>query len=287
MISVIIPTYNRGYIIKNSIESVLNQTYENIELIVVDDNSDDNTEEIINSFNDKRVKYIKLQENRGACYARNLGVKYSKGKYISFQDSDDVWHKDKLEKQKNFLEKNNLDVVGCKMSINRENSEQRNIFPKNCNLHGENIYIRNYISTQLLFGKRECFLKEKFDERLPRFQDWELVIRLEKKFKVEILDEILVEAYIQNNSITKNPIKAIQSLKIMIEKHNINNKVYANFLRLIGIYNLQANKDPRKYFKESLKKNYKDKRIIMDYTLSMLKLSKIHYSIYKKKGRFN
>ena len=90
-VSVIIPTYNRAYLIDRSIQSVLNQTYQDFELIVVDDGSTDNTEDIIRQFQekDKRIKYIKYDKNKGGSAARNTGIKNSVRKYIAFQDSDD------------------------------------------------------------------------------------------------------------------------------------------------------------------------------------------------------
>ncbi len=103
-ISVIIPTYNRGKIIGNSIKSVLNQTFKNLEIIVVDDGSKDNTKEIVDEFKDERVRYIKLNNNTGAANARNIGIKNAIGQYISFQDSDDIFYPDKLERQlKNII----------------------------------------------------------------------------------------------------------------------------------------------------------------------------------------
>ena len=287
MISVIIPTYNRGYIIKDSIQSVLNQTYKKIEVIVVDDNSTDNTQYVVESLNDNRVKYIKLDKNRGACYARNIGIKSANGKYIAFQDSDDIWFEKKLEKQKDFLELNNLDIVGCKMIIVHEEGNKKRIFPSNTNISHNSIYFNNFISTQLLFGKKECFMVEMFDENLPSFQDWELVILLVQRFNVSILDEVLAKAIIQSNSITKNPIKAIDSLNIIMKKHSINEIVEANYLRLIGIYSLQAGIYNHSYFKRALRKNWKDKKIIIDFLLSSLRLNSLQYYIYKKKGRFN
>ncbi len=90
LISVILPTYNRGYIVERAIKSVLNQTYKNLELIIVDDGSTDNTEEIVKSIEDKRIIFLKHKKNKGASSARNTGIKNSKGEYISFIDSDDV-----------------------------------------------------------------------------------------------------------------------------------------------------------------------------------------------------
>ena len=110
MISVIIPTHNREKTIKKSIDSVLCQTYNNIEIIVVDDKSTDNTEEVINSIKDNRIKYIKLDENKGACFARNKGIELAQGKYIAFQDSDDEWLPQKLEIQLRYLEEKKFDT---------------------------------------------------------------------------------------------------------------------------------------------------------------------------------
>ena len=105
LISVIMPTYNRGYVISNAIDSILNQSYANFELIIVDDCSSDNTEEIVRSYQkkDKRIIYIKLDRNSGANYARNIGLKKATGDYITFQDSDDISLSNRLETEMNVL----------------------------------------------------------------------------------------------------------------------------------------------------------------------------------------
>lgn len=107
MVSIIMPSYNTGEFISKSIESVIAQTYENWELIIVDDCSTDNTDEIIRTYlHDKRIKYIKKKENSGAAVSRNLALQRAQGKWIAFLDSDDLWHPDKLEKQIDFMIKN-------------------------------------------------------------------------------------------------------------------------------------------------------------------------------------
>ena len=100
-ISIIIPTYNREKLIIKSINSILNQSYHNIEVILIDDGSTDNTRKVISQIKDRRFRYIKLRKNKGASIARNIGIKKAFGNYISFQDSDDILHSDKLEKQIN------------------------------------------------------------------------------------------------------------------------------------------------------------------------------------------
>ncbi len=104
-VSVIIPTYNRANLVSRAIKSVLNQTYQDFEIIVVDDCSEDNTEEIVKSFNDSRIRYIKHKKNKGGSAARNTGIKRARGKYIAFLDDDDEWLPSKLEKQIMLFEK--------------------------------------------------------------------------------------------------------------------------------------------------------------------------------------
>lgn len=97
MISVIIPVYNRENTIRRSVLSVLNQSVSNIEVLVVDDCSNDNTINILKKLKDSRLKIIELEKNRGANFARNIGIDLAIGDYISFQDSDDFWLPTKLE----------------------------------------------------------------------------------------------------------------------------------------------------------------------------------------------
>ena len=103
LITVIIPTYNRAHLIKDAAYSVLNQSYKNIELIIIDDCSTDDTAEVVKSINDPRLNYHRLEKNSGACIARNKGIELARGDYISFNDSDDKWLENKLEEQLEFL----------------------------------------------------------------------------------------------------------------------------------------------------------------------------------------
>ena len=106
LVSIIMPSYNTARYIKNSIDSVLAQTYKNWELLIVDDCSTDNTDEIIAQFNDSRIKYVKNEKNSGAAVSRNRALAQAKGKWIAFLDSDDLWAPEKLEKQLKFMAEN-------------------------------------------------------------------------------------------------------------------------------------------------------------------------------------
>ncbi len=107
LVSIIMPSYNTGRFITQSIESVLSQSYSNWELIIVDDCSHDDTDEIVKTFqSDQRIKYLKNEKNSGAAVSRNRALREAKGKWVAFLDSDDLWRPEKLEKQVSFMERN-------------------------------------------------------------------------------------------------------------------------------------------------------------------------------------
>ena len=107
LISIIMPSFNTGKYITETIESVLAQSYKNWELIIVDDCSSDNTDEIVSTYlSDNRIHYLKNEKNSGAAFSRNIALRKAKGKWIAFLDSDDLWMPEKLEKQLSFMKSN-------------------------------------------------------------------------------------------------------------------------------------------------------------------------------------
>ena len=257
MISVIIPSYNRADTIKRSVQSVLNQTYRSFEIIIVDDDSKDNTGEIISKLNDSRISYHKNNTNRGACASRNLGIEKAKGKFIAFQDSDDEWLPEKLKEQISFLTKINCDLVFC--SMERISGKKKEIYPpftpdNKTNFFKQSLY-ENYTSTQTILGKREVFEKIKFDERMPRFQDWELILRISRDYNIKFIDKVLVKSYIQENSISLNSGSAVSALKIIYDIHKdtiiANKKINQRFHIKIAEYMLANGKNPKKHYKKA------------------------------------
>lgn len=127
LVSIIMPSYNTAPYIKETIQSVLNQTYTNWELIIVDDCSTDNTDEVLSEIHDERIKYFKNEKNSGAAVSRNKALREAKGQWIAYLDSDDLWMTEKLEKQINFMKKNGysfsytnyeeIDVEGNKTGV--------------------------------------------------------------------------------------------------------------------------------------------------------------------------
>lgn len=253
LVSVVIPTYNRSKTIKRAIDSVLAQTYLNIEIIIVDDCSADNTENIVleNYKDNNRVKYIRLKNNLGACIARNIGIKNSKGKYVAFLDSDDVFYKDKIEKQIIAIKKSNMDL--CASDYYRINKDGSKCIIKTCtnkNEIYEELLFCNFITTGTLIGKRECFEYINFDNKLPRYQDWDLVLRLSKEYSIYCLEEPTILQEYQINSITSstNHKKTMFALKTIYKKnidgYKNNKRACSQIKWLIGMHSMYENLIP-------------------------------------------
>lgn len=224
-VSVVIPTYNRAHLVGRAIQSVLNQTYQDFEIIVVDDGSTDNTEEVVKSFNDPRIRYIRHDQNRGGSAARNTGIKMARGEYIAFQDSDDEWLPEKLEKQMRVFENAPAEVGVVYTGFWRIEGDRRTYIPsdkisqKEGNIQGE-LLKGNFVTTQATVLKKECFEKAgMFDQRLPRFQDWELFIRISKYYEFKCIDEPLVISYFTPISISSNQRAQVEAYGLILEKH--------------------------------------------------------------------
>ena len=240
-ISVIIPTFNRGNLIRNSIKSVLNQTYKNLEVIVVDDGSTDNTKDVVDKLEDERIKYIKLEENKGGSNARNIGIQNSIGKYISFQDSDDIYYPDKLEMQfKNIIyKKSNFDFCKIKVIFNESyskyypNRRQENSI-SNGNIFDELISRGNFISTQAILIKKNFISKYLFDPLIPRLQDFDLILRMIPKVKISYTKKVLVELHVQKDSLTRSELKLKKAVKILLKKkfhfNSNQKKLFLNYI---------------------------------------------------------
>jgi len=223
-ISIIIPTYNREKLLIRSIKSILNQTYQNFEIIIVDDFSKDNTKNIINIFNDNRIRYIRLRKNKGASFARNIGIKKATGKYISFQDSDDIFHFDKLEKQINNLIKHDSDFDFCKICVHFSNNNLI-IFPNNTQekeILNKNVTYElcngNFISTQSILVKKYYIEKYLFDPKFPKYQDYDLVLRMVPNIKVSYTKHILVDLYRQQDSISWSQANYNKAMDLLLKK---------------------------------------------------------------------
>ena len=217
-VSVVLPANNRAAIIKESIDSVLRQTWEDFELIVVDDCSTDDTYAVVEAMEDPRIKLMKAPQNGGPSAARNIGIKAAEGEWIAFQDSDDEWLPMKLERQMARVQNSEAGCVAvyCGMAVEGsvfetkdKRSELRYIPPSTVDVvEGElaaTLWKHSIISTQMLVAKRDALLDVGgFDENLQALVDWDLCLRLAEIGTFGFVDQVLVIQRFSLNSITRN-----------------------------------------------------------------------------------
>jgi len=225
-VSIIIPTYNRRQSISRSIESVLNQTYRDFELIIVDDGSTDNTKELVADFNDERIRYVRHEENKGEAAARNTGIKAARCDYIAYQDSDDEWLPEKLARQIELLENASPEVGVIYTGFWKAENHKRTYVPfswvsqKNGDIHKE-LLKGNFIGSPVVLIKKECFNKVGlFDEKLRNLVDWEMWLRVSKYYHFKCIDEPLVIAHYHSDNVSSNHHAFIETLESVLEKYS-------------------------------------------------------------------
>ncbi len=227
LVTVVIPVFNRERTVVAAIESVLRQTYQSIEVIVVDDASTDGSIDAVRSVSDPRVRLVEAGTNRGAPGARNLGIATATGEFVAFQDSDDEWLPTKLQRQMDLFE-SRVVAVYCGMAIvEPQGSGRINVRynpPSNIpNPSGDllNLLLESSIvSTQTLVVRRNALdVVDGFDESLPATEDWDLAIRLAKIGPIIFVDDLLVVQRFSANSLTRNAASRLSALQQVVEKH--------------------------------------------------------------------
>lgn len=220
-VSVIIPTYNYGRYLIEAVESVLNQTYKDFELIVVDDGSTDNTREVLKPYL-HRLRYM-YQENQGISAARNRGFQESTGEYIAYLDADDVWLPEKLAKQIPLLDED--PSLGFVCGATHEMDQDGKIFhlrnkPRRSEDTFESLFRKNFIPTLTVVIRRSCLeTVGGFDTSLPLSQDYDMWLRLAKRYKFVYWNIPLAKYRVHANNISKNQSQRLRShLKIISKK---------------------------------------------------------------------
>lgn len=194
-VSVVIPTYNRLQMVKEAVESVLAQDFEDFELIVVDDGSTDGTAEAIREYGG-RVRLIEHPHNRGVSAARNTGILHSRGKYIAFLDSDDLWVKGKLKIQVNFLDENPQYPLCYTDEIWIRKGKRVNPMKKHSKYSGwifEKCLPLCIISPSSAMMRKTLFQKVGlFDEALPVCEDYDFWLRVSVRFPIFFINKKLI-----------------------------------------------------------------------------------------------
>lgn len=225
MISIIIPAYNRAHTIRRSIESVLDQTYQDIEIIVVDDCSTDNTKDIVLGMKNPRIRYDCLKKNSGACVARNRGIELAQGDFIAFQDSDDVWMPNKLQIQYNAMQRYFADICFSALRRHKVNDEKScTIWPSSPTKSGIQNHVdlrrKSVVSTQTIIARRKVFDDVLFDTKVIKSQDYDWIIRASKLYRTYFVAKPLVEQYLQTDSISSASYdKFIVSREYLLNKY--------------------------------------------------------------------
>ncbi|MEW6608546.1 MAG: glycosyltransferase [bacterium] len=291
-ISIIIPTYNAENFLPQAINSVVEQTYQDIEIIVVDDGSTDNTKRIIEPFMDK-IYYI-YKDNGGPASARNVGIKSSKGEYIAFLDADDIWLPQKLELQINLFQQcQEIDWIHTNLVLIDESGNVIGIRKLTEILSGsifKILFMENWVLTSSVMMKRECLkIIGNFDETLSVNQDYDLWLRLSHYYKCGYLEQPLVKYRIHHAQNTKKIERLFFYEKAVIEK------TIQNFPEIAGKSKLRYGKlyfkwgcryfeiselqEARKKFKTALSYQHLNPKYIIYYLSCLFNLPQIIWGI--------
>ncbi len=239
LVSVIIPTYNRGWILKDAIESVITQKFNHFELIIVDDGSTDNTKEILDPYK-HRIKIIH-QTNKGVSAARNAGITVSIGKYIAFLDSDDIWLPEKLSCQVDFFS-SNPDAQICQTEeIWMKNGKKINPKKKHKKISGyifEPSLALCLVSPSAVMIKKNLFNDTGFfDESLLSCEDYDMWLRVSCKNQVYLINKpLIIKRGGHADQLSAKPgldKYRIQSLKKIIDSKTLRDEQYKKAVRTL------------------------------------------------------
>jgi glycosyltransferase involved in cell wall biosynthesis len=267
-VSVVIPAYNKAKLTVKTVESVLAQTYNNIEIIVVDDGSTDNTRERLQPFG-SRILYS-YKENGGACSARNVGIKLATGEYIAFIDCDDIYYPEKILKSVQLLEKNSdYGFVSTNVYFINEDDDKISEYARsNHNTTGwiaSKLMESNIIANSTVVARKSCFEEVGyFDEKIFIPADWDMWLRLAERYQAGYLEEKLSGYRITGSYTMSNMEKGMKEMFYVLKKafkrnHVVSQKVknicYANVyfgygIRYLAICNF---KESRNLFFKALK----------------------------------
>ena len=200
--SVVIPTYNHEFFLKKAVESVLAQTFNDYEIIIIDNYSNDNTQNLIKNFNNKKINYVKNHNHGLLAISRNMGIEKSQGKWIAFLDSDDTWYPEKLMIINNFLKKNiDYDVI-CNNELIIDKINNRKVVwkygPYKSNFYELLIKYGNLVSTSASVVNKEYLLNNNFqfseERNFAPYEDYDFWMRLAKNdAKFKFLNNVLGE----------------------------------------------------------------------------------------------
>jgi len=223
--SVVISTYNRAQRLRRAVNSVLTQTLDDFELIIVDNASMDQTPEVARGFNDPRVRYIRHERNKGGSAARNTGIKSARGRFIALLDDDDEWFPQKLEKQIRKIQQVPAQIGLIYVGSEIFDEDKQKIVGVNHPKFRGQVYERLLLSTIIgsvssALIRKECFDQVGlFDEELTSCQDWDMWLRIARRYEFDFLPDILTRINVHGQQISSSYQAMIPGRTRMVEKH--------------------------------------------------------------------
>ena len=218
-VSVIIPVYNTSKYLKECLESVINQTYKNLEIIVVDDYSTDNSIDIINSFNDSRIKLVCLDKNYGVAIARNRGIDLSTGDFICFLDSDDYWKLNKIKKQLKFIK--NKKFIYSDYEFLSDNKRHRTHVPSSIT-YKEALKNTTIFTSTVMFNMKYLSKEDIYMPDIRRGQDtacwWQVLKNIDCAYG---MNSVLSIYRVGGNSLSSNKFQALNRTWKLYKRENI------------------------------------------------------------------
>ena len=210
-VSVIVPVYNTSIYLEECINSIINQTYKNLEIIIINDGSTDDSLKVINNFKDKRIKIIDFKSNKGVSVARNKGVEESTGDFICYLDSDDYWNLKKIEKQVKFIKKHNYAFIYSDYAYLNNNKKKRVSVPKFIT-YKEALKNTTIFTSTVMFNMNLLKKEDIYMPNLRRGQDtatwWQV---LKKGITAYSINEVLSVYRVDNkSSLSSNKFTALK-----------------------------------------------------------------------------
>lgn len=211
LVSIIMPTYNCGKFIAETIKTVIEQTYTNWELVIVDDCSKDDTEQVVSSFEDARIRYYRLEQNSGAAVARTTAMKYADGEYMAFLDSDDLWKKDKLEKQLKFMKDNKYNFTCTAYEqVDEEGNKLGKIIKTKKKAGYNRILLDCPVGNSTVMYNVAALGKFEVPNIRKRNDDALWLQMLKKEKYIYGMNDVLMEYRIRSNSISSNKLDLVK-----------------------------------------------------------------------------
>jgi len=250
-VTVVIPTFNRASIIVRAIRSVLGQTCQDWELIVVDDGSTDGTEQAVRGIADNRIRYIRHEQNRGGGAARNTGIRYAQGEYVAFLDSDDEWLPEKLQKGLEVF-RNSDPSVGLvytgKVMLDETGRVLEKRVPRKSGWVYDALLDANFIGScsRVTVKKQALERVAGFDETLVAHQDWDLWLRVARVSRIASVPNCLVKRHLGSDQITGSLRRIYEGRERILQKYRSEMKPRTLARQLAVVALLLFNYEPRR-----------------------------------------